>query len=87
MQILPSLYFKRKYKKFVKKHPQLSSKADKQLKLFASNQNHRSLRLHKLTGNKKHYWSIAVDKNIRILFEYIEENKLLYMHQQVFCLF
>jgi len=30
--------------------------------------------LHKLSGNRKDFWSVKVDKNFRIIFRFIEED-------------
>ena len=77
MEILPSSYFSRKYKKFVKKHPQLSSKIDQKLELFRTDQNHPSLRLHKLSAKNAEVWSISISTEIRVLFTYTSGGVIL----------
>lgn len=60
--------FKKKLKKIQKTDKQLFSKVKKQLSLFQENPKHISLKLHKLKGNLQNLWSIAIDRNYRMLF-------------------
>jgi len=57
--------FENEYKKIVKGNKHLDQKISKQLHLFQTKINHPSLRLHKVESSE--YWSISVDKSIRIL--------------------
>lgn len=50
------------------KDKKLIKKIEKQLIIFGQNHLHPSLRIHKLSGNLKNYWSISIDKNYRMLF-------------------
>jgi len=52
MKILASKYFLSRYSKLVSKNRNLSSLIDRKIKIFQKNQNHPSLRLHKLSGKK-----------------------------------
>lgn len=74
--------------KNIKSHNyQLSQKIEKQLALFQDNHTHPSLKAHKLTGKLGSYWSISIDKSIRMLFT-IDENGVLFFdigtHDQVY---
>lgn len=60
--------FEKKLKKIQKTDKQLFSKIEKQLFLFQQNPKHISLKLHKLKGNLQNMWSIAIDRNYRMLF-------------------
>lgn len=57
--------FQKQVKKLVKANPSLRSQIRKTVKLLAKDLNHPSLRLHKLSG--ENYWSISVNKSIRII--------------------
>lgn len=76
MEILPTSFFAARYRKLVKKHPNLSGKVDKQLELFVKNPKTPSLRLHKLSGKNKG-WSISITGDLRILFDYFTDGILL----------
>ena len=54
--------------------PKLLPRIKKQLRIFALNPLHPSLRTHKLKGRLADYWSISVAKDIRLLY-YITEIK------------
>lgn len=72
MKIRFSKSFDQEYQKLTKHNLSLQRKILKQLEILKRNPNHPSLRLHKL--NSSVYWSIAIDKSIRILIimkEYI----------------
>lgn len=74
--------------KNIKSHNyQLSQKIEKQLTLFQDNHTHPSLKTHKLTGKLGSYWSISIDKSIRMLFT-VDENRVLFFdigtHDQVY---
>jgi len=69
MLIKSSKNFNAKFRKLVKKNSTLKSKTDKKLKLLVENQNHPSLRLHKI-NTRPHSWSISIDMRLRILFVY-----------------
>lgn len=65
----------------------LFKQIQKQITLFAQNQKHPSLRVHKLTGSMKNLWSISIDRNIRMLF-IIDKNEIIFFeigtHDQVY---
>jgi mRNA-degrading endonuclease YafQ of YafQ-DinJ toxin-antitoxin module len=48
----------------------LYKKIKRKLKIFAEDPNHRSLRLHKLSGSQADSWSISIDMSLRMLFYY-----------------
>jgi len=68
-----SLYRKR-VKKFLKKHPQIFSKYKKTIFFLETNPYHPSLRLHKLQGNLNEYHSISIDMDYRIIIDFIIVN-------------
>jgi len=60
--------FKKKLQKIQKTDRKLFNKVKKQLSLFQENPKHVSLKLNKLKGDLKNMWSIAIDRNYRMLF-------------------
>jgi addiction module RelE/StbE family toxin len=73
MKIAYSTLFLKKFKKIIKNDRKLSDEIKKTVVQFQNNPRHPSLRLHKLSGDKKEYWSISVNKSIRIVFSNLEE--------------
>lgn len=77
MNIYPSREFLRAYKKIIKKRTNLNQKIKSKIELLTLNPLHPSLRLHKLKGKQVESWSIAVEKDLRIIFTYVPEGILL----------
>ncbi len=63
--------FEAEYKSVTKGNRELRKKVRKQLALLQNNPIHPSLRLHKL--GSRQFWSISVDKSIRILILFEKE--------------
>jgi addiction module RelE/StbE family toxin len=63
--------FVRKFKRLVKRNPQLRIQVEKTLELLTEDVFNSSLRTHKLKGDLDGIWSCSVDYENRILFEYI----------------
>lgn len=68
--------FEREFEKITKGNTILKKKVIKQLGLVVQNPKHPSLRLHKLESER--YWSISIDKSIRVLVLF--ENDILYVY-------
>ncbi len=65
-----SLLYDQKFLKHLvkfKNQQKTNTKIIKQLKLLQQSPNHPSLRLHKLSGKNQKYYSISVDRSIRII--------------------
>ncbi len=69
--------FEVEYKKCVKGNQTLQNKVSKQLLLLQKDIHHPSLRLHKLEASE--YWSISIDKSIRMLV-IVEKNWIYIYH-------
>jgi len=66
------------YKKLIKKNKLLIKKFSKSLKLLADNPTHNSLKSHKVdTINHEDVWSSWVTGDIRIIWLYDSNNKLI----------
>lgn len=75
-EIVLSKSFTKELEKDIKRNPKLREKVIKTLHFLNSNINHKSLRLHKLTGTE--YWSISVNESYRI--------KIKIEDKYIFCL-
>ena len=61
--------------RFLKKHPDLTNRYFKTIKLLDNNPHHSSLRLHKLKGTLKEYHSISLSMSYRAVLELIITDK------------
>ena len=77
MKIKQALVFVRKLEKLCKRDAVIRKKVGTKLKLFLINQNHPSLRLHKITASRDEAWSLSVDMRLSIVFIYMEYGILL----------
>jgi addiction module RelE/StbE family toxin len=87
MNLYSSVKFKLHLNKIVKRNVKLANLIDEKLELFKTNKNNPSLRLHKLSGNLSKYWSLSVNRSIRISFQYTKDGILLVdigPHDQVY---
>ena len=57
-----------KIKKINSKNPKLARAIKKQLNLCQTDPRHKSLRIHKLSGEMKDIWSISISRNIRMVY-------------------
>jgi addiction module RelE/StbE family toxin len=79
---MPKIIFTHSYekraKKFIKKHPDLSSQYEKTLKLLEINPSHPSLKLHKLEGKLSDLYSVSINISYRISLEfYISDDEII----------
>jgi addiction module RelE/StbE family toxin len=68
MNIFYGKQFTKDLKKLYKSQPKQARSVIEKLKLFTTDHDHPSLRLHKLSGNLKDFYSISVKTNLRIIF-------------------
>ena len=75
--------FSKKYekiaKKFFKKHSNLKDKYIKTIKILQIDPNHPSLRLHKLQGKLKEYYSVSLDIEYRIIIDFVVIDNIIYL--------
>ena len=86
--IITDEYFK-KVKKFIKKHPDVFKRYIKAMELLEINPCHPSLRLHKLEGKLKKYYSISITMEYRIVIDFIiKKNEIILidigLHDEVY---
>ena len=76
-KLIETKVYIKKLKKFLKKHPDMIKKYEKTVFLLENNPFHPSLRLHKLQGDKKEFYSVSLDMQYRIILDFIIiENKI-----------
>jgi len=66
-------------KKFFKKHTNLKEKYIKTINILQLNPNHPSLRLHKLQGKLKEYYSVSLDMEYRLIIDFIVIDNVIYL--------
>ncbi len=82
-----TLKLDKKLLKILKRDIDLFGLIEKQLALFEINEKHPSLRIHKLKGKLKEYWSLSVGRGIRMIY-YIENSEAYFVdigtHEEVY---
>lgn len=84
--------FVRAYRRFSRRHPQLRDKLKAALEQLSVDPFHPQLRTHKLHGELEGVWACWVERDVRLLFEFVptedggEEILLLTMgsHDEVY---
>jgi addiction module RelE/StbE family toxin len=78
IKIIYSDHFKRRVRKFVKKHPDLVQQYEKTIELLELNPHHPSLRLHKLTGKLSDLYSVYINITYRLSIEFlIQDDRII----------
>jgi addiction module RelE/StbE family toxin len=75
MIIYPTSHFRRSFKKLPKPIKEKTRRKDE---IFRNNPFASILKTHKLKGKLKNYWAYSVDNNYRILFRFINRDKVIY---------
>ena len=77
-RIIYSYSFEKRVKRFFKNHPEIKKQYHKTLQILKSNPKHPSLRLHKLSGHLKDYYSVSINISYRIVLDLIiTEEKII----------
>ena len=77
LQIKRTDKFKKSYKKWIKKHPDLQDTFNEIIQIVMINPYQSKLKTHKLTGRLKGLWALSITYEYRIIFEFINENSIL----------
>jgi mRNA-degrading endonuclease YafQ of YafQ-DinJ toxin-antitoxin module len=78
-EIIETKTYIRKVRKFLKKHPNIFKKYEKTIFILEQNPHHPSLRLHKLQGEMKEYFSVSIDMEYRIIIDFIIVDEKIYL--------
>ena len=73
MRVVWNSRFRRAFKRWIKKNPELENKVTTVLKLLAEDAFTPSLKSHKLTGNLSNLWSCSVTYDCRIIFIFSQD--------------
>jgi addiction module RelE/StbE family toxin len=73
VRLLLSSTFARTAKKTIKKDPSIAPKLKSTLKLLESDHFHPRLRTHKLKGALEGSMACSVDRDLRVIFEIVEQ--------------
>jgi len=77
--IVKNIEYSRNFCKDLKKIPQdIKEKLIKTEKIFKENPLHPSLRLHRLHGKLKEFWSISINMDYRIIFRRIDDGTIVF---------
>ena len=83
-----SSQFRNALKKLARKKPEIVVIVIEKILLFNSSINHPSLKLHKLSGDLKHLWSVSIEYDVRMVFRYTNDGNILFVdigsHDQVY---
>jgi len=71
--------FKKAFQKRIEGNKSKEKKFFKKLEKFMEDPFDKSLKTHKLSGKLKDIWSFSIDYNIRVLFFFVEENKVVFL--------
>ena len=70
--------YKKRLKKFLKKHPNMFEKYAKSIFILETNPYHPSLRLHKLKGKLTDFYSISINMEYRMIIDFIiKDNQII----------
>jgi len=67
--------FKKIYKRWSKKHPELVDVLEKRLQLFVKEPFHPLLKTHSLSGTLKGLWAIRITYEQRLIFKFLGKGK------------
>ena len=80
--------FVKSYDRRIKSDSKLASQTEERVEIFKKNPKSELLKDHKLTGRKKSYRSFSITGDIRIIYEQISENEVVFYdigsHNQVY---
>jgi addiction module RelE/StbE family toxin len=80
--------FKRAFKKRISIDKELEKLFWKKMEIFANNPHEPVLKTHKLSGELEGLWSFSITYDIRVIFEFLDKNKVLLIdigsHEEVY---
>ena len=63
--------YKKRIKKFLKKHPDMFKRYEKSMAILEVDPFHPSLRLHKLKGHLNEYFSVSINMEYRVVIDFL----------------
>ncbi len=87
-EIAFSSSFKRAFKRRIAGNKQREEIFWTKLELFKNNPFETGLKTHKLSGKLKDYWSFSVERDLRVIFYFAGEEKIVFVdigtHKEVY---
>ena len=88
VEIAFSSSFKKAFKKKIKRNKELEKLFWEKLKILIENPFTPQLKTHKLSGKLRNLWSFSLEYDLRVLFFFAEENKVVLVdigtHEEVY---
>ncbi len=88
VEIAFSSSFTRAFKKNVAGNASLEARFWERVELFKNNPFEPKLRTHKLSGKLKDLWSFSVEYDVRVIFSFAEQDKVIFVdvgsHKEVY---
>jgi addiction module RelE/StbE family toxin len=88
IEIAFSPAFERSFYKRFKGNIKLQEKFWKKVEYFIQDPYEAQLRTHKLTGQLKDLWSFSIDFDVRVIFYFVDENRVIFVdigsHDEVY---
>ena len=88
MKIYLAPKFVQQYRLLCKRDSKLAEKLKKRVEIFARDPHHPLLKTHPLSGKLKDKFAFWISWDLRIVFEYLGENKIRFLalgkHDQVY---
>jgi len=88
IQIAFSSTFKRSFKGKVRVQKDLEEKFWHRVEIFKENPFDGRLRTHKLSGRLKDLWSFSVEYDVRVIFYFVDDGKVVFVdigvHDEVY---
>jgi proteic killer suppression protein len=63
--------YEKRLKRFLRRHPEMFERYGKAMKVLEIDPFHPSLRLHKLKGALREYWSVSMNLEYRVVIDFI----------------
>lgn len=88
IKIVFSSSFKLAFKRRIAESAEREERFCTKLEVFKDNPFEANLKTHKLSGKLKDYWSFSVEYDLRIIFYFAEEEKVVFVdvgsHKEVY---
>lgn len=88
VEISFSSSFKRAFKRRIARNGEREEKFRSKLEAFKDDPFETGLRTHKLSGKLKDYWSFSIEYDLRVIFYFAEEEKVVFIdigtHKEVY---
>lgn len=78
----------KKISEIYKKDKKLYKRIEQKIALFESSPRHPSLRIHKLSGLLDDFWSVSINRSLRMVYRYMKKDEAYFVdlgtHDEVY---